>query len=82
MLLSQNLLFLILNFLLKFHLVVINLRYNNFVWRSDMYIVTGGAGFIGSVMVWKLNQQGIDDIIIVDKLRKEDKWKNLTKKSN
>ncbi len=45
-----------------------------------MYIVTGGAGFIGSVMVWKLNQQGIDDIIIVDKLRKEDKWKNLTKK--
>ncbi len=45
-----------------------------------MYIVTGGAGFIGSVMVWKLNQKGIDDIIVVDKLRKEDKWKNLRKK--
>ena len=46
-----------------------------------MYIVTGGAGFIGSVMVWKLNQEGIDDIIVVDKLRNEDKWKNLRKKS-
>ncbi|MEY3764663.1 MAG: hypothetical protein RLZ42_1323, partial [Armatimonadota bacterium] len=24
-----------------------------------MYIVTGGAGFIGSAMVWQLNQLGI-----------------------
>jgi len=29
-------------------------------------VVTGGAGFIGSCLAWKLNQQGIDDIIIVD----------------
>lgn len=29
-------------------------------------VVTGGAGFIGSALLWKLNQQGIDDIIIVD----------------
>jgi len=42
-----------------------------------MYIVTGGAGFIGSVMVWKLNQVGINDIWIVDHLRKGAKWKNL-----
>ncbi|ACS78679.1 ADP-glyceromanno-heptose 6-epimerase [Maridesulfovibrio salexigens] len=42
-----------------------------------MYIVTGGAGFIGSAMVWKLNQMGIDDILIVDNLAKTDKWKNL-----
>ena len=42
-----------------------------------MYIVTGGAGFIGSAMVWKLNQMGIDDILVVDNLSKSDKWNNL-----
>jgi ADP-L-glycero-D-manno-heptose 6-epimerase len=42
-----------------------------------MIVVTGGAGFIGSAFVWKLNQEGIDDIIIVDRLGTSDKWKNL-----
>ncbi len=42
-----------------------------------MHIVTGGAGFIGSAMVWKLNKMGIDDIIIVDNLGSDAKWKNL-----
>ncbi len=42
-----------------------------------MIIVTGGAGFIGSVLVYLLNQRGIDDIIIVDALRYGKKWKNL-----
>ncbi|KAB1442776.1 ADP-glyceromanno-heptose 6-epimerase [Pseudodesulfovibrio senegalensis] len=42
-----------------------------------MYIVTGGAGFIGSAMIWKLNQLGIDDILVVDNLSTTDKWKNL-----
>ena len=42
-----------------------------------MYIVTGGAGFIGSAMVWKLNQLGIEDIVIVDNLASTEKWKNL-----
>jgi len=42
-----------------------------------MYIVTGGAGFIGSAMIWKLNQMGIDDILVVDELASTDKWKNL-----
>jgi ADP-L-glycero-D-manno-heptose 6-epimerase len=42
-----------------------------------MYIVTGGAGFIGSAMIWKLNQMGIDDILVVDNLAATDKWKNL-----
>jgi ADP-L-glycero-D-manno-heptose 6-epimerase len=32
-------------------------------------IVTGGVGFIGSAFVWKLNQEGIDDILIVDDLK-------------
>ena len=42
-----------------------------------MIVVTGGAGFIGSAVVWKLNQMGIDKIIIVDELGKDEKWKNL-----
>jgi ADP-L-glycero-D-manno-heptose 6-epimerase len=42
-----------------------------------MIVVTGGAGFIGSAFVWKLNQEGIDDIVIVDRLGESDKWKNL-----
>ena len=42
-----------------------------------MIIVTGGAGFIGSAFVWKLNQEGIYDIVIVDQLGTDDKWKNL-----
>jgi ADP-L-glycero-D-manno-heptose 6-epimerase len=40
-------------------------------------VVTGGAGFIGSVCVWRLNQAGIDDIVIADHLGRSDKWKNL-----
>lgn len=43
----------------------------------DMIIVTGGAGFIGSAIVWQLNQLGENKILIVDELGKDDKWKNL-----
>lgn len=42
-----------------------------------MIVVTGGAGFIGSAIVWKLNQDGKTNIIIVDELGKDEKWKNL-----
>jgi ADP-L-glycero-D-manno-heptose 6-epimerase len=31
-----------------------------------MIVVTGGAGFIGSMIIQKLNQEGLDDILIVD----------------
>src|SRR5829696_6906238 len=40
-------------------------------------IVTGGAGFIGSAIVNRLNELGHDDILIVDRLDETDKWKNL-----
>ncbi|HQZ81907.1 MAG TPA: ADP-glyceromanno-heptose 6-epimerase [Pyrinomonadaceae bacterium] len=40
-------------------------------------IVTGGAGFIGSAVVWRLNALGYDDILIVDRMDETDKWKNL-----
>lgn len=42
-----------------------------------MIVVTGGAGFIGSAFVWKLNEEGLDDIMIVDHLGETEKWKNL-----
>lgn len=42
-----------------------------------MIIVTGGAGFIGSAIVWRLNELGSDKIIVVDELGKDEKWKNL-----
>ena len=42
-----------------------------------MIVVTGGAGFIGSAMVAKLNEKGVDDILVVDELGTSSKWKNL-----
>ena len=42
-----------------------------------MIVVTGGAGFIGSAIVWDLNQRGETDILIVDELGTDEKWKNL-----
>ncbi len=44
-----------------------------------MFIVTGGAGFIGSALIWKLNQLGITDILVVDRMGHGGKWKNLSK---
>lgn len=47
------------------------------MFASHKIIVTGGAGFIGSAIVWRLNQLGADDVLIVDRLDHSDKWKNL-----
>ncbi len=40
-------------------------------------VVTGGAGLIGSALVWLLNRRGVDDIIVVDRLDESEKWKHL-----
>ena len=40
-------------------------------------LVTGGAGFIGSALVWALNQRGHSDIVVTDFLGSDEKWKNL-----
>lgn len=42
-----------------------------------MYIVTGGAGFIGSVLIKALNDKGIENILVVDRLEQDEKWLNL-----
>jgi len=40
-------------------------------------LVTGGAGFIGSALIWALNQRGITDILVSDVLGSDEKWRNL-----
>ena len=42
-----------------------------------MIIVTGGAGFIGSAIVWGLNNFSGERIIIVDHLGNSNKWKKI-----
>jgi len=45
-----------------------------------MYIVTGGAGFIGSNIVASLEEQERGPIVVVDWLGTEDKWRNIAKR--
>ena len=42
-----------------------------------MLIVTGGAGFIGSALIAALNSRSVTDILVVDQLGSDEKWKNL-----
>jgi ADP-L-glycero-D-manno-heptose 6-epimerase len=41
-------------------------------------LVTGGAGFIGSTLVWALNRRGCERIVVCDRLGTDEKWRNLT----
>jgi ADP-L-glycero-D-manno-heptose 6-epimerase len=41
-------------------------------------LVTGGAGFIGSALVWELNRRGCEQIVVADFLGKTEKWRYLT----
>lgn len=44
-----------------------------------MYIVTGGAGFIGSNIVGALIERGCDDVVVVDDLTDGHKFVNISK---
>jgi ADP-L-glycero-D-manno-heptose 6-epimerase len=48
-----------------------------FLSRGNMIVVTGGAGFIGSAIVQKLNQRGVSNILVVDDLDHEEKENNV-----
>lgn len=45
-----------------------------------MIIVTGGAGFIGSNILAGLEKNNFHDLVVVDWLGNEDKWKNIAKR--
>lgn len=45
-----------------------------------MIVVTGAAGFIGSCLVGKLNELGINDLVLVDDFTKTEKAANLASK--
>ncbi len=40
-------------------------------------LVTGGAGFIGSALIWELNRRGCENIVVCDRLTQDEKWRNL-----
>ncbi len=45
-----------------------------------MLVVTGGAGFIGSVLAAALNEAGRSDLVIVDRFGHDEKWRNIAKR--
>ena len=46
--------------------------------NESRILVTGGAGFIGSALVWDLNRRGCEQIVITDFLGSSEKWRNLS----
>ena len=44
---------------------------------TDKILITGAAGFIGSALCHELNQRGYENLILIDALGSDEKWKNL-----
>lgn len=47
------------------------------IWPNSRVLVTGGAGFIGSGIVWGLNRQGCNNIVITDPSPRTSRKQNL-----
>uniref|UniRef100_E6Q5F6 ADP-L-glycero-D-mannoheptose-6-epimerase,NAD(P)-binding n=1 Tax=mine drainage metagenome TaxID=410659 RepID=E6Q5F6_9ZZZZ len=45
--------------------------------HNGRILLTGGAGLIGSTVLWALNRRGIDDVLVVDRLDESEKWRHL-----
>lgn len=46
-------------------------------YDDSRVLVTGGAGFIGSALIWGLNRLGCERITVADFLGTTEKWRNL-----
>ena len=46
-----------------------------------MYVITGGAGFIGSNVAYALEAKGAGSLVIVDWMGVDDKWRNIAKRT-
>ncbi|CRX38400.1 ADP-glyceromanno-heptose 6-epimerase [Estrella lausannensis] len=50
------------------------------IFDDQFIVITGAAGFIGSCLVRHFNDLGIYNLVLVDELGHDEKWKNLTGK--
>ena len=62
----------------RHRIVVRTLGYNRCGRELHMYVVTGGAGFIGSNVVAALDARSAD-VVVCDWLRADERWRNLAK---